>query len=182
MSTPSSSYDLTIINAMDKETFTEAFGDIFEHSAYVAERAWASRPFASVSALHASMMHVIHSRAFDEQKAFLCGHPELSPTAIRSGVLTDSSSAEQSSAGLDALSHDESVRLREMNRAYQEQHGFPFIICVRHYTKKGIFAELERRFARSTAQEFDEAMQQIAFITRGRLDLRLRAAQGECVT
>ncbi|HYD58711.1 MAG TPA: 2-oxo-4-hydroxy-4-carboxy-5-ureidoimidazoline decarboxylase [Noviherbaspirillum sp.] len=176
-----SSYDLATINAMDRTTFTDAFGDVFEHSAYVASAAWDNRPFASASALHASMMNVIRGLSIEEQKAFLRGHPELSPTAIRSGVLTESSSAEQSSAGLDALTHDESARLREMNRAYQERHDFPFIICVRHYTRKGVFAELERRLGRNTEQEFDEAMQQIAFITRGRLELRLRAEHGECV-
>jgi 2-oxo-4-hydroxy-4-carboxy-5-ureidoimidazoline decarboxylase len=46
---------------------------------------------------------------------------------------------------------------------------------VRHYTREGIFTALERRIERSTQQEQDEALAQIAAITRGRLDVRLNA-------
>ena len=59
---------------------------------------------------------------------------------------------------------------RPAEHSYLARHGFPFIICVRHYTREGIFAALERRIERGTQQEQDEALAQIASITRGRLD------------
>ncbi|CAB3970125.1 MULTISPECIES: 2-oxo-4-hydroxy-4-carboxy-5-ureidoimidazoline decarboxylase [Burkholderia] len=81
--------------------------------------------------------------------------------------------SEQTSAGLDALTDDEEIRLQRMNRAYREQHGFPFIICVRHYTKAGMFFELESRVSRENAFELDSALNQIKAITRRRLDQRV---------
>ncbi|WP_260865352.1 MULTISPECIES: 2-oxo-4-hydroxy-4-carboxy-5-ureidoimidazoline decarboxylase, partial [unclassified Burkholderia] len=80
---------------------------------------------------------------------------------------------EQTNAGLDALTDDEEIRLQRMNRAYREQHGFPFIICVHHYTKASIFFELESRVSRETAFERDYALNQIKAITRRRLDQRV---------
>ncbi|MCA8046545.1 MAG: 2-oxo-4-hydroxy-4-carboxy-5-ureidoimidazoline decarboxylase [Burkholderia sp.] len=164
---------LAAINAMAKDQFVQALGDIFEHSPDVAEDAWAARPFASVDALHDAMMGSIRARGIDAKKAFFDRHPELSAQAVRGGGLTHASVSEQTSAGLDALTDDEEIRLQRMNRAYREQHGFPFIICVRHYTKAGIFFELESRVSRETAFELDYALNQIKAITRRRLDQRV---------
>ncbi|MDN7880564.1 2-oxo-4-hydroxy-4-carboxy-5-ureidoimidazoline decarboxylase [Burkholderia aenigmatica] len=82
--------------------------------------------------------------------------------------------SEQTSAGLDALTDDDDeLRPQRMNRAYREQHGFPFIICVRHYTKAGIFFEPESRVSRESAFELDYALNQIKAIPRRRLDQRV---------
>lgn len=100
------------------------------------------------------------------------GKPALS-RPIRAGTMTASSNVEEKSAGLDAMSTQQETTLDRMNAAYLERHGFPFIICVRHYTREGIFASLERRIDRSTQQELDEALAQIAAITRGRLSAQV---------
>ncbi|AFQ49005.1 2-oxo-4-hydroxy-4-carboxy-5-ureidoimidazoline decarboxylase [Burkholderia cepacia] len=172
-STPLDTPNLAAINTMAKDQFVQALGDIFEHSPDVAEDAWNARPFASVDALHDAMMASIRGRGLDARKAFFDRHPELSAQAVRGGGLTDASVSEQTSAGLDALTDAEETRLQQMNRQYREQHGFPFIICVRHYTKAGIFFELESRVSRDTAFELDYALNQIKAITRRRLDLRV---------
>jgi 2-oxo-4-hydroxy-4-carboxy-5-ureidoimidazoline decarboxylase len=166
--------DLASVNALDSAGFASAFGSVFEHFPQAAEGAWAQRPFASVSALHAAMMDVV--RKLDEQglRAFLNLHPQLSARNIRAGTMTADSNAEQKSAGLDAMSQQQEAALDRLNADYQERHGFPFIICVRHYTREGIFAAFERRIGRSTSQELDEALAQIAAITRGRLNARLQ--------
>lgn len=164
---------LAAINAMGKEQFIQALGDIFEHSPDVAEEAWEARPFPSVDALHDAMMASIRARDADARKAFFDRHPELSAEAVRGGGLTSASTDEQSSAGLHTLSQDEGAHLQRLNRQYRERHGFPFIICVRHYTKAGIFFELENRFVRETPFELDHALNQIQAITRGRLNQRV---------
>ncbi len=51
--------DMTAVNAMDWARFIEKFGGIFEKSPWVAERAWDSRPFASLDAMHAAMVTVV---------------------------------------------------------------------------------------------------------------------------
>lgn len=171
--TPPQATQLAAINAMDKAQFIQTLGDIFEHSPDVAEHAWEARPFATVQALHEAMMASISARDVEARKAFFDRHPELSAEAVRGGGLTSASVSEQTSAGLDALSHEEETQLQQMNRQYRERHGFPFIICVRHYTKAGIFFELENRVARETPFELDYALNQIKAITRGRLNQRV---------
>ncbi len=171
----SQSIDLAQVNALDHAGFAHAFGSVFEHFPQAAEGAWAQRPFASVDALHGAMMNVVRTLDATGQRDFLNLHPLLSGANIRAGTMTADSNAEQKSAGLDAMTAQQETSLDRMNTAYLERHGFPFIICVRHYTRDGIFASLERRLGRDTEQELDEALAQIAAITRGRLNARLSA-------
>lgn len=175
MSTPPITLDLRAVNAMARSSFVAALGDVFEHAPWVAEAAWTERPFASVAALHEAMMAVVRSSGKSRQIEFLRGHPPLSGRAVRAGTMTSDSIAEQQSAGLEALSASEEESLARMNRDYESRHGIPFIVCVRHYTRAGIFAELASRAARDPAQELDEAMRQVGFITGLRLAARLSA-------
>jgi len=171
----SQSFDLASVNALDHAGFARAFGSVFEHFPQAAEGAWAQRPFTSAAALHDAMMDVVRKLDARGQRDFLNLHPLLSGANIRAGTMTADSNAEQKSAGLDAMSAQQEATLDRLNAAYLARHGFPFIICVRHYTREGIFAALERRVDRSTQQELDEALAQIAAITRGRLNARLGA-------
>lgn len=162
-------YCLESINKMERGQFIEVLGDIFEYSPEVAEVAWAARPFASVSMLHDAMMASVERRDRAACKDFLRRHPELSAEAVRRGGLTAASVEEQKSAGLESLSQEEECNLQAMNREYRQRHGFPFIICVRHYTKEGIFFELEKRLTHETAVELACALNQVRAITRRRL-------------
>ncbi|KAK46801.1 OHCU decarboxylase [Caballeronia jiangsuensis] len=171
----SQSINLEPVNAFDHATFVGAFASVFEHFPQAAEGAWSARPFASATALHDAMMNVIRRMDDTSQRAFLNLHPLLSGANIRAGTMTADSDAEQKSAGLDAMSAEQEASLDRLNAAYLERHGFPFIICVRHYTREGIFSALERRIGRSTQQELDEALAQIASISRARLNARLCA-------
>lgn len=162
-------FTLAAINAMDRPAFVSAFGAIFEHSSWVAEAAFAARPFASVDAMHAAMIAAVRDSDEARLTALLCAHPELAGREAKRGELTQSSDVEQASAGLTSLTQAEVRLIDTLNRAYRERHGFPFIACVRHYTKAGIYAELARRAARDTAPEREEALAQISFITRSRL-------------
>jgi 2-oxo-4-hydroxy-4-carboxy-5-ureidoimidazoline decarboxylase len=167
---------IATINAMTRQAFVDAFGAVFEHSPGVAEAAWSARPFADADALHGAMMAVIRARPVPDQVAFLCKHPELAGREATEGDLTAHSESEQASAGLNRLTVAELARMASLNEAYRTRHGFPFIACVRHYTKAGIFAEFERRIARDTAGEREEALAQIGFITRLRLSALTEAA------
>ncbi|BAN25424.1 2-oxo-4-hydroxy-4-carboxy-5-ureidoimidazoline decarboxylase [Caballeronia insecticola] len=171
----SQSINLEPINALDHTAFVGAFSSVFEHFPRAAEGAWSERPFASPTALHDAMMDVVRKMDEQGQREFLNLHPLLSGANIRAGTMTADSNAEQKSAGLDAMSPADETTLDALNAAYLERHGFPFIICVRHYTREGIFSALERRIGRNTQEELDEALAQIAAITRARLNARLRS-------
>ena len=167
--------DLDALNTMAQSDFVAALGSTFEHSPWVAEGAWAARPFASLDALHAAMIGVVRSAPRGTQVAFLCGHPELAGKEAQAGTMTRDSVGEQASAGLNALSQGEIGELRELNARYRARHGFPFIVAVRRHSKADIFNQLRSRLARDSEVELSEALAQIAAITRLRVEARVAA-------
>lgn len=173
--TASSLPTLGELNTMAHGAFVAALGEVFEYAPWVAEAAASQRPFDSIDALHGAMLAAVHASPREQAVRFLCGHPELSASAVRSGTLTSDSQQEQQSAGLGDLEQEQGERLAALNQAYRSRHGFPFIACVRHYTRVGLFAELASRTERGTEQEFAEALRQIGFISRLRLSQRVRA-------
>lgn len=158
------------INTMAPQAFLAAFGGVFEHSPWIAERAFAARPFADVGALHAAMAGAVRRASRDEQLALLRAHPELAGKEAQSGTMTAASTSEQGGAGLNALTREEMNRICELNRRYREKFGFPFIIAVRKHTKDGILREFVRRVDNDAETELANCLEQIFIITRLRLD------------
>ena len=161
---------LDALNAMDNEDFLRALGRTFEHSPWVAERAWSARPFRDVEALHAAMVGAVRHASRQEQLALLRAHPDLAGKAARAGAMTEASVAEQSSAGLDRLSDDEYDRFERMNGAYRAKFGFPFIIAARTHDTRAILAAFAQRLQNTTEQELDAALTQVFGIARLRLE------------
>jgi 2-oxo-4-hydroxy-4-carboxy-5-ureidoimidazoline decarboxylase len=162
-------YTAAQINALPRAAFVALLGGVFEHSAWVAERAYQALPVASREALHAAMVEAVESASRDQQLCLLYSHPELAGKEAADGALTASSASEQASAGLSALTHAEVERIAALNCAYREKFGFPFIIAVREHTRSSIFAEFERRLAQDAVGEFETALEQVYRITAMRL-------------
>lgn len=163
--------DIETINAMDQATFVETFGGIFEKSPWVAEEGWNARPFDSIDDLHADLYAVVAAAPREAQVEFLNQHPELAGKEAQAGTMTESSVAEQASAGLNALTAEEMQIIADSNAAYREKFGFPFMIFVRGHTKEGIFFYLDRRLHNdpATDEELHNAMMQVYGITRSRV-------------
>lgn len=162
---------LARLNAMPQQEFRAALGDVFEHSPWVAERAWARRPFASIDALHAAMLAAVRAARTDEQLGLIRAHPELAGREAAAGTLTADSTSEQGRLGFTALSRAEIERVARANRAYRERFGFPCIVALRlHGTRESVIAEMERRAGSDPTAEIAAALEQIGHITRGRLD------------
>jgi chitin deacetylase len=162
-------------NALPAERFVSAFGGVFEHSPWVAERVAGQRPFASVDALHAAMLAAVHGASDAERLALIRAHPELAGREAADGALTADSATEQGRLGFTALSRDEFRRIAELNRRYRERFGFPCIVALRlHASRAAVLAEMERRAASVHDTELATALEQIGHITRGRLDKLLR--------
>jgi chitin deacetylase len=155
----------------DKQAFVARFGGIFEHSPWVAERAWQRRPFASLDSLHAAMLQVVSQAQKQEQLALVRAHPELAGREAKAGELTADSSGEQGRLGFTSLDRDEFLKMQQINRAYRERFGFPCIVALRlHATRQSVLAEMERRLGNNADEELANALEQIGHITRGRLD------------
>lgn len=165
---------LAALNSADRPTFVAALGDIFEHGAWVAERAHAARPFATVAALHDRMMQVVRSAPRAEQIAFLRGHPELGGKVARADAMTADSRAEQGWLELERLNDADFARFERANAAYREKFGFPFIVCVlRHISAESILASFEQRVGNDRETELATALDEIGYITRLRLEARV---------
>lgn len=162
-------YTMTELNAMSAEQFSAAFGKVYEHSPWIAERALARRPFARRIDLQLALAAVVSSASRAEQIALLNVHPELAGKEARAGTMTVASVGEQASAGLDALSPAEFARLAELNRAYREKFGFPAIIAVRLNSKSAIFHAFEGRHHNDVEQELQNNLAQVGEIARLRL-------------
>jgi len=162
--------DMNAINSMDRGAFVQKFGGIFEKSPWVAEQAWDKKPFKGIADMHAAMVNVVKHARVPKQLALLQSHPDLAGKEAQAGAMTASSVSEQASAGLNALSKAEMTQITELNAAYKEKFGFPFIIAVRMYTKEGIFFEFNRRLQNNTQSEFANDLQNVYAITRLRLD------------
>jgi 2-oxo-4-hydroxy-4-carboxy-5-ureidoimidazoline decarboxylase len=163
------------LNRMSRTAFVDTLGGVFEHSPWVAERAWEARPFAGLDALHHAMVDAVRRATPASLIALLRAHPDLAGQAARIGAMASSSHAEQSSAGLDRLTGAEYERFQELNTAYRARFGFPFIIAVRRHDKASILAAFETRLGHSREQEIDAALAQVSDITRLRLE-NLRSA------
>ena len=161
---------ISTVNTMSQAEFVKTFGPTFEHSPWVAEGAWPTRPFGSVEELHAAMMKVVRSQPREHQVAFLCAHPELAGKEAKAGTMTDDSVVEQASAGLNALTRAEMDEMARLNAEYRKKHGFPFCIAVRRNTKDQIFDAMRRRVVNDSETELAENLNQIGYITRLRLD------------
>jgi 2-oxo-4-hydroxy-4-carboxy-5-ureidoimidazoline decarboxylase len=158
------------LNRADRAAFVAALSGIFEHSPWVADGAFAARPFASVDALHAAMLAVVRDAGPERQLALLRAHPELAGKAAVRGELTAPSTSEQSGAGLGACSAAEFARLQALNARYSAKFRFPFILAVKGYDRAGIIAEFARRVEQDHAAEFAECLRQVGKIARFRLD------------
>ena len=160
------------LNACDAAAFVAALGDVFEHAPWVADAIVATRPFATVTALHDAMMAAVRNTPADTQLAFIRAHPELG-SKVRRVDMTADSQAEQGSLGLDRLSDSEFQRFHALNAAYRDRFGFPFIICVRRHTRDSILANFERRQGHAPDAERATALDEIALITRLRLTAKV---------
>jgi len=155
------------LNRLDLPAWLARCGALFEHSPWVAEAAWRERPFGSLDQLHQAMMRAVGSAAPTEKLALVRAHPELAGGEN----LTLDSSSEQARLGFDRLSRQELDAMNGLNRRYREKFGFPCIVALRlHANRQSVMREMERRLGNNADTELANALEQIAHITRGRLE------------
>lgn len=155
---------LSQLNEGADTDFIAALGDVFENSPRLVERATARRPFANRDALLSALMDTLTTASEDEKLALIRAHPDLAGKAARAGDLTDHSTREQASAGLDRLTDAEFSRFNRLNNSYRASFGFPFIIAVLDHTKDSILTAFETRLKNNRTTEIEEAIRNIGRI------------------
>lgn len=159
-------------SAMDEAEFVRHFGAVFEHSEWIAQRAFGLElgpAHDSAGGLHNALARAFRSADQEERLGVLRAHPDLAGKLAAARRLTPSSSDEQASAGLDALTDEERARFMDLNTRYRETFGFPFIIAVKDNTKDGILKAFEQRLEHDYDEEFAAACRQVERIAYLRL-------------
>jgi OHCU decarboxylase len=159
---------------MTRDAFVATWGSIFEHSPWIADRAYdleLGPAHDRATGLHSALTRIFRAASQTERLGVLSAHPDLAGKLAMAKTLTAESTAEQASAALDALTDAERATFQRLNADYVAKHGFPFIIAVRDNTKASILAAFATRISNDTATEFTTACQQVERIA----ELRLKA-------
>ncbi len=162
----------TRASLMDKEAFIARFGGVFEHSPWIAERAWQAGLGAAndtAQGLHHALKIQFRLAGEAARLAVLNAHPDLAGKLAAAKQLTAESTSEQAGAGLDALTDEERATFTGLNDRYTAKFGFPFIIAVKGLAKRDILDAFETRIENHRPAEFAAACAQVEKIALLRL-------------
>ncbi|MBT0958694.1 allantoinase PuuE [Alphaproteobacteria bacterium KMM 3653] len=157
---------------MDRATFAQTYGEVFEHSRWIAERAHALEmgpAHDTAEGVHNLMCRIFRRATKDERLSVLRAHPDLAGKLAQAERLTEHSAHEQAGAGLGMLTDEERRTFTDLNTRYMAKHGFPFIIAVRDHDKESILRNFHARIANEMEEEFAEACYQVERIAFHRL-------------
>lgn len=152
--------------------FIARFGGVFEHSPWIAERAFDAGAITeplTAEAVHAALCSEFRKASRQERLAVLRAHPDLAGKLAMADQLTIESKSEQAGAGLDRLTADEHARFTALNARYMADFGFPFIIAVKGHDKHSILAAFEERVTHPAEEEFEVACGQVERIAGFRI-------------
>ncbi|WP_104204732.1 2-oxo-4-hydroxy-4-carboxy-5-ureidoimidazoline decarboxylase [Billgrantia saliphila] len=160
---------------LDRNAFVARFGDIYEHSPWVAELTWErglTSEHDTPAGLAEAMGQTLREATPERQLEVIRAHPDLAGKAAIAGELTDDSTREQAGAGLDQCTPEEMARFERFNEAYKAKFGFPFVMAVKGSNRHAILAAFETRLVNSPDEERRTAIEQINRIARFRLEAR----------
>ncbi|MDO6962737.1 2-oxo-4-hydroxy-4-carboxy-5-ureidoimidazoline decarboxylase [Rhizobium alvei] len=158
---------------MDREKFVARFGGVFEHSPWIAERAFDKGPLPEkldAETVAGMLCEQFRAASEAERLTVLKAHPDLAGKLAVADQLTADSKAEQAGAGLDRLTEAEFARFTDLNTRYHARFGFPFIIAVKGLDRHEILHAFENRIHHSHAVEFETACHQVEKIATLRLN------------
>ena len=157
---------------MKRSEFIEHFSGVYELSPWVAEQAWDAGVSANedtLDGLACALKAIVDAQDKSQLMKLIRNHPDLAGKAAIAGELTEESTSEQSSAGIDQCTNEEFDKFTNMNNSYKHKFGFPFIMAVRDSNRHAILEAFEQRLHNDTEQEFNRAIDEIHKIARFRL-------------
>ena len=163
------------LNRTTQPEFAALLAGVYEHSPWIAEAAWAKRPFATLAQLKHALVTVLRDAGRDAQLALVRAHPELAGKAMVGKTLTAESTHEQGKAGLTDCTPAEFAQIQQLNAAYNAKFGWPFTLAVRGPRGTGldrheIIKTFERRLANHPDFELAECIRNVHRIAEIRLN------------
>ena len=153
------------VNNLRKSDFISIFGNVFEKTQWIAEKAYNSKPYKNFEELFSKMMEIFENSKKEKHLEILNAHPDL---AIEK-KLTEDSRNEQKNASLNQCTNEEFVEFRKLNNEYKKKFEFPFIIAVKGKNKEEILNSFRQRITNNINSEFEEAKKQVMKIASFRL-------------
>jgi len=153
------------VNKLSKSDFISIFGNVFEKTEWIAEKAYNSKPYKNFEELFLKMMKIFENSEKESHLEILNAHPDL---AIEKKLTKDSRN-EQENANLNECSEEEFKEFKKLNEEYKKKFGFPFIIAVKGKNKEEILNSFRQRITNNINLEFEEAKKQVKKIASFRL-------------
>ena len=158
--------DIKKINSLDKSEFLSIFGNVFEKSKWISEKAFDQKPFENLESFISEIIAIYENSDNKTILEILNLHPEL---AVEK-KLTINSEAEQTKANLKQCTPEEFDEFKKLNIEYKKKFNFPFIIAVKGKNKNEILNYFRERIGNSLDEEFVEAKKQVKKIANFRLE------------
>ena len=154
------------INNLSKSDFISIFGNVFEKTAWIAEKAYSLKPFLDFNTLKKIFLSTYNECSNEQYLKIFNSHPQL---AIEK-IMTKHSKKEQSKSKLDSCTKEELEEFTKLNHDYKKKLNFPFIITVVGLNKKQILDSFRDRIKKNIDEEFEEAKNQVKKIAIIRLN------------
>ena len=154
------------VNKLSKSDFISIFGNVFEKTEWIAEKAYNSKPYKNFEELFLKMMKIFENSEKESHLEILNAHPDL---AIEKKLTKDSRN-EQENANLNECSEEEFKEFKKLNEEYKKKFRFPFIITVKGKNKEEILNSFRQRITNNINLEFEEAKEQVKKIANIRLN------------
>jgi allantoicase len=163
---------LTALNATTVDDAKAAFKKCCGSTKW-AEAMTAQRPFEDVPALMRIGERIWWSLAEADHREAFAAHPKIgaqsAPTSAANDPETTGKWSRDEQQSTSVATSSTLSELSDANRAYEQKHGFIFIVCATGRSADAMLHELTVRLARSTAEELRTAAEEQIKITRLRL-------------
>lgn len=162
--------NLDDVNAMDRDQFVATFSSMFSAHTWPVERAWESRPFASVSELRSSFEDAVLAASPEEAEELIASYTDV-VSLVLDGAGDEQASTDTSSLSVGDVTSEEAEELRALAAAYREKFGRPLVICVDNVVdRKHLLSSGWRRVEHSLAREARFALGEVIDIADLRFD------------
>ena len=162
--------NLDDVNAMDRDQFVATFSSMFSAHTWPVERAWESRPFASVSELRSSFENAVLAATQQEAEELIASYSDI-VSLVLDGQGDEQSLADTANLSVGDLTDKEAEELRALASTYREKFGRPLVICVDNVVdRKHLLESGWRRVEHSPAREARFALGEVIDIADLRFD------------
>ena len=151
--------------SQSSEKFLKTFKNLYEHSPWFVEQSLEAvalnEKYNNLEKFHEILSEIMLSSNSDMQNDLITAHPLLAGKKAQNNELTDFSTTEQKSAGLNDCTDDEIKLFEKLNEEYFSKFNFPFIMAVKEKNKSEIISTFLERKNNSRDEERTNALVEI---------------------